>query len=212
MELTSTNNHDDIKDNAFMDTELPTELTQSEIENETSFTDQDDESKKIIKFARIKLGKHIVMHKIVSGIFMILHFLLFFVTLLKIFNSGFVTTETMACYLTNPLIHIVYLLLNGFMSWFFFMNYLEASRVDLRLLSDNKKINGVIMVFSLVFLTLKVIADTNCNVWRVSWSDTVMIICAVTIECIFVNAFYEWYRKKASFLKFTLSENLDNQI
>ena len=153
MELIDTNKNEDLKDNAYVDTEIPPEMTQFDEKdnNETSIDDPDYETKQIIKFAKMKLGKHIVLHKIIAGIFLMLHFMLFFVCLLKIFNSGFVTTETLTCYLTNPLIHIVYLLLNGFMSWFFFMNYLEANRLDLRLLSDNKRINSIIMVFSLVF-------------------------------------------------------------
>merc|ERR1712050_94283 len=97
--------------------------------------------------------------------------------------------------------------LNAFFCWFFVVNYLEASNVDLKLLADNKKINAVIMVFTLVFLLLKMLADQNCRIWRISWSDTIFIIGQVCLECAFINAFYEWYRKKVSFLKFTLTEN-----
>jgi hypothetical protein len=39
-----------------------------------------------------------------------------------------------------------------------------------------------------------------------------MIIGQVTMECIFINAFYDWYRRKVSFLKFTLTENLENRL
>jgi hypothetical protein len=70
---------------------------------------------------------------------------------IKVIDRGNFINETPACYITSPLIYMTYLLLNGFMSWFYIMNYLEAPSVNLKLLADNKRANGVIMVFSLVF-------------------------------------------------------------
>ena len=77
------------------------------------------------------------------------------VVLFKILDIGSVTSETTTCYIMWPLMHIAYLVLNGFWFWFFFINYSEAANVDLRLLKDNQKINTTIMLFALGFLSLK---------------------------------------------------------
>ena len=111
-----------------------------------------------------------------------------------------------------PLMHIAYLVLNGFWFWFFFINYSEAPNVDLRLLKDNQKINTTIMLFALGFLSLKMASDVNCRIWKVSWSDCLAIISQVMIECLFINIFYEWYKDKVGVLKYGLAENLDNMI
>ena len=81
------------------------------------------------------------------------------------------------------------------------MNYLEASKVDLKLLSDNKKVNGTIMMSTLILLSLKFLADVNCKNWKVGYSDTFAIIGEITLECIFINFFYGWYKKQVAFLK-----------
>lgn len=168
--------------------------------------------KNMIHSSKILLGRYIIIHKGVAISFAILHSQLFFVIFFKIFDNGVVESEGTACFVTWPLMHIAYMILNWFLSGFFLMNYMEAVKCNLSLLQANRKVNTCVMLFSGCFQILKLIADLNCRVWKVSWGDCGSIVLQVLLECVFINYFYDWLRYKISVLKYTLAENLDQEI
>ena len=51
----------------------------------------------------------IVLHRSISIVFIILHFLLFVVCVVKVIDRGNFINETPACYITSPLIYMTYL-------------------------------------------------------------------------------------------------------
>jgi hypothetical protein len=83
-----------------------------------------------------------VTHRGVAFAFCTMHFLICVLTLLKVFDNGFVTTESLGCYLTWPLMHGSYLVLNAFLFWFFLTNFLDAAKSDLAGLLGAKVINS----------------------------------------------------------------------
>jgi hypothetical protein len=59
---------------------------------------------------------------------------------------------------------------------------------------------------------LKFVSDSNCDVWRVGWTDCLAMISQILIECAFINYFYEWLANKMIVLRHTLMAKLDEGL
>ena len=140
--------------------------------------------------------------------FCIMHLLLFFTIFLKVLDNGIVANETSSCYFTWPLMHVCYILQNAFLFWFYLANFYEAKKCDISAILNYKMINSIVMLSATLFLVLKFVSDMNCQIWKVNWSDCLAMVIQTTIECIFINFFYDWLASKICVIKQILTHNI----
>ena len=161
-------------------------------------------------YTKNALGRYIIIHKQISALFIQIHTLLFCLVFIKLLSSGIMISESETCLVTWPLMHIIYMSLNGFMAWWFAMNFIEASNLDNEPLNHNKKIIYQLICFCFAFVGLKCLSDSVCQVLRVSTVDLMAVIFQVILECVYLKLFYDWYIYKVSVYKFTMIQNVEH--
>lgn len=73
----------------------------------------------MLAFTKRLLGKYVVMNRSISLIFILIHLSLFILALMKVIDNGVIDSESLVCRLANPMIYIWYMLMNGFLVWFY---------------------------------------------------------------------------------------------
>ena len=164
-------------------------------ENQEKESDLTNEQKR--KILMILFKRLLFTNRRISQLLAVLHIFLIGISFFQIFTIGTVDSESRSCYLTWPLSHLFYALMNYFFAWFYCYNVcISLGPRSSVILRAYKKFTRFLYICSIFPIILKKLADCYCRNWSLPWRTVVFQSSHVFIEALLITAYFYWFEKK----------------